>query len=64
MARAGFEDWPEIERRRHLLRLWLCPDDGRPLPDSMLERYLKIDIGDRGGIIGGNTELNVPLKPV
>ncbi|MEC8201536.1 MAG: TauD/TfdA family dioxygenase [Pseudomonadota bacterium] len=63
-ARAGFEDWPEIERRRHLLRLWLCPDNGRPLPDSMRERYLSIDIGDRGGIIGGNTELNVPLEPV
>jgi len=22
-ARTGFEDWPEPERRRHLLRLWL-----------------------------------------
>ena len=63
-ARADFEDWPEVERRRHLLRLWLCPENGRPLPRSMLERYLKIDIGDRGGIIGGNTELNVPLEPV
>ena len=63
-ARAGFEDWPEVERRRHLLRLWLCPENGRPLPRSMLERYLKIDIGDRGGIIGGNTELNVPLEPI
>ena len=63
-ARAGFEDWPEVERRRHLLRLWLCPENGRPLPDSMIERYLTIEIGDRGGIIGGSTELNVPLEPV
>lgn len=22
-ARTGFEDWPELERRRHLLRLWI-----------------------------------------
>ena len=63
-ARAGFEDWPEVERRRHLLRLWLCPENGRPLPDSMIERYLTIEIGDRGGIIGGSTELNVPLEPI
>jgi hypothetical protein len=63
-ARADFEDWPEIERRRHLLRLWLCPDNGRPLPDSMLERYLTVEIGDRGGIVGQDTELNVPLEPV
>lgn len=63
-ARAGFEDWPEPERRRHLLRLWLCPENGRPLPESMLERYLTIEVGDRGGIIGGSTELNVPLEPV
>jgi len=63
-ARAGFEDWPEIERRRHLLRLWLCPDNGRPLPDSMLERYLTVEIGDRGGIVGQSTELNIPLEPV
>ena len=63
-ARADFEDWPEIERRRHLLRLWLCPPDGRSLPDSFLERYLKLDVGDRGGIIGSNTDFCVPLEPV
>ncbi|MDA0662129.1 MAG: TauD/TfdA family dioxygenase [Proteobacteria bacterium] len=63
-AREDFEDWPEVERKRHLLRLWLCPPDGRPLPDSFEERYLKLDIGDRGGIIGGDSRLNVPLDPV
>ena len=63
-ARAAFEDWPEIERRRHLLRLWICPPDGRVLPDSLIERYLKLDVGDRGGIVGSATELNVPLEPV
>jgi len=63
-ARADFEDWPEVERRRHLLRLWLCAPDGRPLPPSLLERYLTVEIGDRGGIVGPDTELNVPLEPV
>jgi len=24
-ARSAYEDWPEVERKRHLLRLWLSP---------------------------------------
>lgn len=63
-ARAPFEDWPETHRRRHLLRLWLCPPDGRPLPPSLLERYLSLEIGDRGGIVGPDTVPCVPLEPV
>ncbi|NKB56421.1 MAG: TauD/TfdA family dioxygenase [Alphaproteobacteria bacterium] len=62
-ARADFEDWPEVERKRHLLRLWLSPEDARPLPDSFLERYLGLEIGNRGGIIAPGAELNVPLVP-
>jgi hypothetical protein len=27
--RTAFEDWPEPERKRHLLRLWLCPPNGQ-----------------------------------
>ena len=30
-ARTGFEDYPEPQRRRHLLRLWLSRDSGRPV---------------------------------
>jgi Taurine catabolism dioxygenase TauD, TfdA family len=30
--RTDYEDWPQPERKRHLLRLWLCPPNGRPLP--------------------------------
>lgn len=30
-SRTGFEDWPEPERRRHLLRLWLTLPEKRPL---------------------------------
>lgn len=63
-ARSDFEDWPEVARKRHLLRLWLSPDDGRPLPDSFLERYLSTEIGNRGGISVPGMTLNVPLEPV
>ncbi len=30
-ARTAFTDWPEDERRRHLLRLWLSVPESRPL---------------------------------
>jgi hypothetical protein len=38
-ARTGFEDWPEPERRRHLLRLWLAPPNSRRLSDEMTAIY-------------------------
>ena len=59
--RTAFEDWPEPERRRHLLRLWLCPPDGRPLPPAFAARYGSVTIGDRGGIVVPNSRLTVPL---
>ncbi len=31
-CRSAYEDWPEVERKRHLLRLWLSPPGARPLP--------------------------------
>ncbi len=31
-SRGAYEDWPEPERRRHLLRLWLSTGGARPLP--------------------------------
>lgn len=30
-SRTAYDDWPEVARRRHLLRLWLRRDVGRPL---------------------------------
>ena len=63
-ARNDFDDWPDVDRKRHLLRLWLSPDDGRPLPDSFLERYLGTEIGNRGCISVPGMKLNVPLEPV
>ena len=49
--RTGYVDWPEPARKRHLLRLWLCPPDGRPLPECFAPRYGSVEIGRRGGIL-------------
>ncbi|HVC51477.1 MAG TPA: TauD/TfdA family dioxygenase [Stellaceae bacterium] len=62
--RTAFVDWPEPERKRHLLRLWLAAPGARPLPPAYAERYGGVTIGDRGGIICPNTLLHAPLEPV
>ena len=49
--RTAFVDDPDPERRRHLLRLWLCPPIGRRLPPAFAERYGSIEIGQRGGVV-------------
>jgi len=63
-GRADYEDWPELERRRYLLRLWLCPKDGRPLPAAYAQRYGSVEPGNRGGIICPETKLKAPLEPI
>jgi hypothetical protein len=62
--RTGFVDWPEPERKRHLLRLWLAAPGARPLPEAYAERYGSLEIGARGGIICPGTRLHAPLEPV
>jgi hypothetical protein len=62
--RTAFEDWPEPERKRHLLRLWLAAPGARSLPPVYAERYGSVEIGNRGGIICKGTRLHVPLEPV
>lgn len=59
--RTAFVDWPEPDKKRHLLRLWLSLPGDRPLPDYFRQRYGTIEIGNRGGIIVDGTKLNVPL---
>ena len=59
--RRGFRDWPDPDKRRHMLRLWLSVPGDRPLPECFRQRYGSIEIGDRGGIIVKGTRLNVPL---
>jgi hypothetical protein len=60
--RTAFVDWPEPERRRHLLRLWLAAADARPLPKIFAERYGSVTVGDRGGIILPGARLHAPLE--
>lgn len=62
--RTGFENWPEPERHRHLLRLWLAADGARPLPPVFAQRYGTVTVGDRGGIIVKGTRLHAPLEAV
>jgi hypothetical protein len=62
--RTAYEDWPEPEHKRHLLRLWLAPLDARPLPPSFAERFDGITIGDRGGIRCAGARPHAPLEPV
>lgn len=61
-ARTDYEDWPEPERRRHLLRLWLSPPGDRPLPPAYAQKYGSVVPGDRGGIITKNTTLTFVLE--
>ena len=58
--RTGFEDWPEPERRRHLLRLWLSVPGDRPLPPIFATRYGSVAVGNRGGIIVPGMAFCVP----
>ena len=58
--RTGFEDWPEQDKRRHLLRLWLSAPDDRPLPEIFATRFGSVEIGKRGGIMVPGTQLCVP----
>ena len=59
--RTAFTDWPEPDRRRHLLRLWLAPTDARPLPPVYAQRYGSVTPGARGGVPPTNGRLVAPL---
>lgn len=59
--RGAFEDWPELEKRRHLLRLWLTVEGDRGLPDVFEQRFGTTEIGNRGGVVVEGTQLHVPL---
>lgn len=58
--RTAFEDYPEPERKRHLLRLWLAPLSARPLPEVYAERFGSITPGDRGGVIVAGSKPTIP----
>jgi hypothetical protein len=62
--RTAFEDFPEPERKRHLLRLWLAPSNARELPEIFAERYGSINQGDRGGVTVKGSKPTVPFDQV
>ena len=49
-SRTAFEDFPEADRKRHLLRMWLSVPNSRPLSPSMSHIYRDQTAGSvRGG---------------
>ena len=54
-SRRGFTDWPEPERKRHLLRFWIRDDGCRPIPE--IYRGIISGIHAAGGVL--TTPLNV-----
>ncbi|KIZ05655.1 hypothetical protein MNEG_2302 [Monoraphidium neglectum] len=62
-TRAAFEDYDDVDQRRHLLRLWLAPAVDRPLPESYKEIYGgSVEVGNRGGIHVEGTEEHISLE--
>lgn len=56
-ARTDFEDWPEPERKRHLLRLWLNDtEDQRPLVESVAREV-------NAGVVVDGMVCRTPLEP-
>lgn len=63
-SRTSYVDWPEPERRRHLLRLWLACEDGPALPDSFTTSVRGATRSGRpGGIEVPGVPLSAPLEP-
>jgi len=64
-SRTAFEDWPDWNKKRHMLRLWLSAPNGRPLPACFAERYGPIAVGSvRGGIVVPGMSLSAPIDAV
>ena len=54
-ARTAYEDWPEPDRKRHLLRLWINLDQKRPVHSSIAKDMsgIKLPLG---------TKVSTPLE--
>ncbi|MFM0658382.1 TauD/TfdA family dioxygenase [Paraburkholderia sediminicola] len=63
-SRTAYEDWPEPEKRRHLLRLWLACPDGPALPDYMTTEFQgRTASGRPDGVRLPGVELKANLDP-
>ena len=60
--RTAFEDHPEPERKRHLLRLWIAPPDARSLPGVFAERFSSTTPGHRGGVTVEGSMPTIPFE--
>ena len=58
----NFLRWQDVDKRRHLMRLWVAPPNDRPLPQEYAELWGSIEPGRRGGILIGDIPLTVPLE--
>lgn len=58
-TRTAFEDWPEADRKRHLLRMWLSVPNSRALPDSFAPFYRDVRPGAVRGGFPGHREIDV-----
>lgn len=63
-SRTAYEDFPEPERRRHLLRLWLACEDGPALPEQLVGRLGLTEKGRPNGICVPGVALVAPLEAV
>ncbi len=61
-SRTAYEDWEEVDRRRHLLRLWLACADGPDLPPFMYERFGVRPSGRPDGIRVPGVGLVAPVE--
>lgn len=63
-SRTAFEDWPEPEKRRHLLRVWLACPGGPEMPPYYDEHQPLSLTGRPQGIRCPGVELSAPLEAV
>lgn len=63
-SRTSYQDWPEVDRRRHLLRLWLSSEHGPALPGNITSDFQsRTQNGRPGGIHIPGVPLIAPLIP-
>jgi Taurine catabolism dioxygenase TauD, TfdA family len=63
-SRTKYEDWPDPERRRHLLRLWLACPGAPAVPDYYVVHQGLTASGRPRGILCPGAVLNAPLAAV
>ncbi len=63
-SRTKYEDWPQPERRRHLLRLWLACPGAPEVPPSHVRQQGLTRSGRPAGIQCPGVALNAPLEAV